>query len=126
MPLKDYLATLQALFSETPFVTSISLHYEERPPTAGLIKGTLDFADGSQLDFREFLITQPVLQVVKYGYNYRRRELPIFRYDNANDPAAKNLITYPCHKHVAQEILAAPQPSLGQVLQEITSKLTFP
>jgi len=126
MPLKDYLATLQPLLAETPFVTSTTLNYEERPPTAGIIKGTLLFTDGSQLDFREFLITQPVLEVVKYAYNYRRGELLIFRYDNANDPAAKNLTTYPCHKHVAQDILAAQQPSLGQVLQEITSRLKFP
>lgn len=126
MPLKDYLANLQALIAETPFVTSTSFFYEERPPTAGIIKGTLLFTDGSQLDFREFLITQPVLQVLKYAYNYRRGELLIFRYDNANDPAAKNLTTYPCHKHVAQDILAAQQPSLAQVLQEITSRLKFP
>jgi len=126
MPLKDYLATLQSLLAETPFVTSTTLNYEERPPTAGIIKGTLLFTDGSQLDFREFLITQPVLQIVKYAYNYRRRSLLIFRYDNANDPAAKNLTTYPCHKHIAQDVLAAQQPSLRQVLQEITSRLKFP
>jgi len=70
MPLKDYLATLQSLLAETPFVTSTTLNYEERPPTAGIIKGTLLFTDGSQLDFREFIITQPVFQVVKYAYNY--------------------------------------------------------
>ena len=32
MPLKDYLATLQPLLAETPFVTSTTLNYEERPP----------------------------------------------------------------------------------------------
>lgn len=126
MPLKEYLTTLQSRLAEAPFVTSTTLNYEERPPTAAIIKGTLLFTDGSQLDFREFIITQPVFQVVKYAYNYRRGDLLIFRYDNANDPAAKNLTTYPSHKHVTQEILAAPQPSLGQVLQEITSKLKFP
>ena len=73
MPLKDYLATLQPLLTETLFVTSTTLNYEERPPTAGLIKGT-----------------------------------------------------FSCRKHVAQDILAAQQPSLGQVLQEITSRLKFP
>ncbi|MEW6375675.1 MAG: DUF6516 family protein [Thermodesulfobacteriota bacterium] len=126
MPLKDYLATLQALFSETPFVTSISLHYEERPPTAGLIKGTLDFADGSQLDFKEFIITQPTLQIIKYAYNYRREHLLIFRYDNAYDPAARHLSTYPSHRHVPQGVLEAQQPSLRQVLQEIVSRLKVP
>jgi len=56
----------------------------------------------------------------------RRGKLLVFRYDNANDPAAKNLTTYPSYKHIAQDVLAAQQPSLGQVLQEITSRLKFP
>ena len=126
MPLKNFLATLQTLIAETPFVNSTSIFYEERPPTAGIIKGTLLFTDGSQLDFREFIITQPTLQIIKYAYNYRKEHLLIFRYDNANDPAARNLPTYPSHKHVPQGILEAQQPSLSQVLQEILSKLKFP
>lgn len=126
MPLKNFLATLQTLIAETPFVNSTSIFYEERPPTAGIIKGTLLFTDGSQLDFREFIITQPTLQIIKYAYNYRKEHLLIFRYDNANDPAARNLPTYPSHKHVPQGILEAQQPSLSQALQEIVSKLKFP
>jgi len=95
MPLKNYLVNLQSLFSETPFVTSTSVQYEERPPIAGLVKGTLIFADSSQLEFKEFIITQPTLQVIKFAYNYRKGNNLIFRYDNANDPAARGLPTYP-------------------------------
>jgi len=126
MSLRDYLATLQGVLAETPFVISTSINYEERPPTAGLVKGTLVFADGSQLDFKEFIITQPTLQIIKYAYNYRKEHLLIFRYDNAYDPAARHLSTYPSHKHAPQAILEAHQPSLKQVLQEIVSKLRFP
>jgi hypothetical protein len=111
MPLKDYLVTLQSFFSEAPFVTSTSVQYEERPPIAGLVKGTLIFANSSQLDFKEFIITQPTLQVIKFAYNYRKGNTLIFRYDNAYDPAAKGLPTYPSHKHVPQGILEAQQPS---------------
>ncbi len=126
MPLKDYLVILQSLFSEAPFVTSTSVQYEERPPVAGVVKGTLIFADSSQLDFKEFIITQPTLEVIKFAYNYRKGNTLIFRYDNANDPAARGLPTYPSHKHVPQGILEVQQPSLGQVLQEIVSKLKIP
>ena len=126
MSLKDYLVTLQGVLAETPFVTSTSINYEERPPTAGIIKGTLLFTDGSQLDFKEFIITQPTLQIIKYAYNYRKEHLFIFRYDNAYDPGARYLSTYPSHKHAPQGILEAQQPSLSQVLQEIVSKLKFP
>ena len=69
MSLKDHLDALQALVAATPFVTATSLSYEERPPSAGLIKGSISFADGSQLDVKEFLITQPTLRVIKYGYH---------------------------------------------------------
>ncbi len=56
MSLKAYVATLQALMAATPFVAATSFSYEERPPSTGLIKGTVLFVDGSQLDFKEFPI----------------------------------------------------------------------
>jgi hypothetical protein len=99
---------------------------EERPPSAGLIKGRLVFADGSQLDFKEFLLTRPSLQVIKYGYHFRAGHRLIVRYDNANDPAARLLPTFPHHKHTPSGLLAAEQPSLHQVPQEIMSQLALP
>jgi hypothetical protein len=126
MSLKDYLTALQALLDATPFVTATSFSYEERPPSAGLIKGSVLFADGSQLDVKEFLITQPILSVLKYGYHYRMGTHLIFRYDNANDPAARNLSTFPSHKHAPEGLLAAEKPSLEQVLQEVVSQLSVP
>ena len=126
MSLKDYLVSLQAVISETPFIISTSLTYDERPPSAGLIKGTLFFTDGSQLDFKEFMVTQPVVEILKYAYNYRKENRLIFRYDNANDPSAKALPTYPLHKHTPAGIFAANKPSLRQVLKEIVSQLKIP
>jgi len=123
MSISDYVAALQALIARTPFVTAVSFSYEERPPSAGFIKGTIHFIDGSQLDFKEFLITHPEPDVIKYGYHYRVGERLIFRYDNANDPAAKHLLTFPHHKHVPSGFLAAEKPTIEQVLQEITSQL---
>lgn len=116
-PLNDYLVTT------TPFVTATALSYEERPPSAGLIKGSLIFADGSQLDFKEFVITQPILSVIKYGYHYRTGSRLIFRYDNANDPGAKHLSTFPHHRHEPSGLVPAAQPSLKLVLLEIVSEL---
>ena len=125
MPFRDYVNALQALLATTPFVTATLLSYEERPPAAGLIKGWLVFADGSQLDFKEFLLTRPTLRVLKYGYHYRAGHRLIFRYDNANDPAARHLPTFPHHKHTPAGLLAAEQLSLHQVLQEIVSQLAL-
>ena len=111
MSLKDYVAALQVLVAATPFVTATSLSYEERPPSAGLIKGGLLFADGSQLDFKEFLITQPTLRVIKYGYHYRGGDRLIFRYDNANDPATRHLPTFPSQSACTRLLNAIEQPS---------------
>ena len=126
MPFRDYITTLQGLLATTPFVTATSLSYEERPPAAGLVKGWLVFANGAQLDFKEFLLTQPTLRVIKYGYHYRAGSRLIFRYDNANDPAARHLPTFPHHKHTPSGLLEADQPSLQQILHEIVSQLTLP
>lgn len=126
MFLKDYVASVQAAIAAAPFVTATSLAYEERPPSAGFIKGQIVFTDGSLLDFKEFLITQPTVQIIKYGYHYRKGSLLIFRYDNASDPAATSLPTFPFHKHIPGDLVAAERPSLEQVLQEIVSRLTIP
>jgi hypothetical protein len=126
MLLKDYVASLERLLSSTPFVMGTSLSYEERPPTAGLIKAAITFSDGPQLDIREFLMLEPAVQTLKYAYHYRKADRLIFRYDNANDPAAKGLSTFPCHKHASERILDAEKPSLEQVLKEIISQIQYP
>ena len=95
MFLNAYVAALQGLVAATPFVTVTSLASEERPPATGLIKGSIRFADGSQLDSKEFLIIRPTVSVIKYGYHYRRGTCLIFRYDKANDPATRHLPTFP-------------------------------
>lgn len=66
------------------------------------------------------------LALIKYGYHYRMGDRLIFRYDNARDPAARSLPTYPHHKHVPAGLLAAERPSFEQVLQEIVSQLKIP
>lgn len=123
MLLRDYVANVQELVNTTPLLTATALSYEERPPSAGLIKGSLTFADGSQLDFKEFVVLQPALSVIKYGYHYRMGNRLIFRCDNANDPAAKHLSTFPHHRHEPSGLVPTAQPSLKAVLEEIVSQL---
>ncbi len=75
---------------------------------------------------KEFVVIQPMLSVIKYGYHYRMGNRLIFRYDNANDPAAKDLSTFPHHRHEPSGPVASEQPSLKLVLQEIVSQLRLP
>ena len=57
---------------------------------------------------------------MKYGYNYQDKdESIIFRYDNALDPKARELSTYPDHKHTLKGLSPAKRPLLEEVLREI-------
>ena len=124
MSIADHFDAVRDLVRATPFVASTSLSFDERPPTAGLLKGTLTFVDGSQLDVREFFFTGDPVNIRKYAYNYRRGADVVFRYDNARDPAARKLATYPHHRHTSAGIQASQQPTLADVLKEAVRQVS--
>lgn len=122
MQVRDYLGPILDAIASNPYVESQNISFEERPPHAFYITGIITFIDGSKLNIKEFLIFKDKsANIVKYGYNYLSgsRKL-IFRYDNALDPKAKNLSTYPDHKHISKELLPAKRPTIDRVLREIT------
>ncbi|HLG29257.1 MAG TPA: DUF6516 family protein [Candidatus Brocadiales bacterium] len=123
MPIREYFDEIRHLIANTPFILSISLHLEERPPFAGLIKGKITFVDNTELHFKEFLIAKKGIQVIKYSYHYISANSLFFRYDNALDPAAKKLETFPHHKHMGDKLLNSKQPALSEVLHEIALKI---
>ena len=47
----------------------------------------------------------------------------IFRYDNALDPSARGLSTYPDHLHSKTGISSANRPRLEEVLKEISERV---
>ena len=123
MQIKDYLDEILNLIAENPFTLSQSLSFEERPPDSAFISGLITFTDTSKLHFKEFVVFKPNdFKVLKYGYNYLDKdEALIFRYDNALDPQAKKLSTYPEHKHTLKGLLSAPRPTFREILLEISS-----
>jgi len=123
MQIKDYLDEILNLIAENPFILSQSLSFEERPPDSAFISGLITFTNGSKLHFKEFVVFKPYdFKALKYGYNYLdKNEALIFRYDNALDPQAKKLSTYPEHKHTLKGLLAVPRPAFREVLLEISS-----
>jgi len=56
MSISAYFQKFRQILTSSLFITSQSITTEERPPSAGLIRGTLTFTDGSQLQFKEFII----------------------------------------------------------------------
>ena len=91
----------------------------------GLIRCRASFLDRSFLDIYEVVSTELGYPVrVHYSYNYVRGTTCIFRYDNA--PHHPEVVTHPHHKHIEGHAKALPsdQPSLGQVLAEVSSCLS--
>ncbi|MBM2837457.1 MAG: hypothetical protein HW415_82 [Deltaproteobacteria bacterium] len=123
MQIKDYLDEILNLIAENPFTLSQNLSFEERPPDSAFVSGLITFTDTSKLHFKEFVVfKQADLKILKYGYNYLdKNEALIFRYDNALDPQAKKLSTYPEHKHTLKGLQSAPRPAFREVLLEISS-----
>ncbi|MEW6543203.1 MAG: DUF6516 family protein [Nitrospirota bacterium] len=119
MQLTEYAERVRAQILQIPSVLFHSLAYEDRPPTAGLVKGSVTFSDGSRLHFREFLrLGEPIIRM-KYAYHYVSASGGLlFRYDNALDPAAKHLASYPDHKHLPHSIVPSESPPLDQALRE--------
>lgn len=123
MQIKDYLEELIDVIASSPYVVSKTLLFEERPPNAAFINGMINFIDGSKLHFKEFIIYKSEKIIfLKYAYNYLSKDDKlIFRYDNALDPKAKTLETYPEHKHVRENnIVSARRPSINEVIREIS------
>ena len=77
------------------------------------------FSDGSRLYVKEFLQLRPNPIRLKYAYHCASpTQSLIFRYDNARDPAARPLSTYPDHRHTPDGLLPSSGPDLASVLRE--------
>lgn len=121
MQIRDYLESILDIISASPYVESKSISFEERPPNAAYITGTLTFINDSKLHFKKFIVCKSEdIIFLKYAYHYLTQGgALIFRYDNALDPKAKAIPTYPEHKHLPGHLLPAERPSMKDILNEI-------
>jgi hypothetical protein len=101
---------------------SAEVEFEQIDQTYGIIDGALYFIDGSRLEFTETIAIQKPLAIKRlYRYQYIRKGRAIFRYDNA--PHHPDLLNFPHHKHVGRKKIAATEPTLSQVLSEVSELL---
>lgn len=127
MPVTDYVAELQDQILGTPHVISHSLAYEDRPAVGVIIRGAVTFADGSCIRFKEFVQLRPHLARLKYAYHYSTgSQLLVFRYDNARDPDARRLPTYPDHRHSPDGLSSPNAPPLSAALHEAAAYVRRP
>ena len=107
-------------YAATSFVLEAQMHFDLRPGDQGYLTGTLIFADESALHFSEYLDqTGEGVDKLMYTYHYQDAgNQLIFRYDNALHKPALPSAT---HKHLPTQLIAAPAPTLDEVLAEIAT-----
>ena len=105
-------------YAATRFVLDANVSFEMRPGEQGYLTGSIIFADGSALYFREFLdAVRDAVDKLMYTYHYQNagRQL-IFRYDNARHRPPLSSLE---HKHTPGRVIGTPAPTLEDVLAEI-------
>jgi hypothetical protein len=94
--------------TESGHAVLVSLQIDQRSAMCGFIDGALQFYDGSQLVFREFLDINRAEPRLMYAYHYQDMlQRLVFRYDNAKHRPA---LPQSSHKHTPSgiEFVAAP------------------
>lgn len=121
MSIDDYLEKFESIIQSSSIVSSYNLNIDRKTEDLVFISGSLYFRNSTTLDFKEFIeATSEGLIKLKYGYNYRSASKLKFRYDNAPDPRAKNLKSYPNHKHLEKgEIIESAEVDFQTVLEKI-------
>lgn len=116
----EYVRTVRTALDEltdSGDVGLVDLQIDQRSAVRGLIEGSLQFRDGSQLIFREFLDTTRREPRLMYAYHYQdSAQLLVFRYDNA---AHRPALAQPDHKHTPSGIALVPVPEWRTLLDEI-------
>jgi hypothetical protein len=116
--IEEYFAQIEGIVKEFPNVRFVSLTKKIYNISQGYISGSIIFENNHRLDFVEVKNVE-VLSKIKYRYHYMNDEqVMIFRYDNA--PHHSNVSTFPHHKHDGENIRESAEPSLDQVLLEIS------
>ncbi|MCW5198330.1 hypothetical protein VU06_01105 [Desulfobulbus sp. F3] len=119
--MNEYLAKIEETVRFCFLMAAYQLNIDRKTQDMAFISGQIDFVDGSTLDFKEFVEkTDEKIEKYKYGYNYRKDSSVLFRYDNALDPGARCLNSFPHHKHLRDgKMVASHAVSLEEVLAEI-------
>ncbi|MFM7171968.1 MAG: DUF6516 family protein [Caldilinea sp.] len=118
----EYVRRIQITLNEvvaTGHAVSVEFQSDQRSTTKGLLAGTLFFADGTELHFREYIDLLAPEPRHMYAYHYQDADAQlIFRYDNALHRPA---LPAREHKHTVDSITVMLPPTLEQVIDEILS-----
>lgn len=121
MNISEYISKLESFINASPAIASYNFNIDRKSDEIVFISGKIEFRNDSILDFKEFIESiNNGIEKYKYAYNYRQGSNNIFRYDNAPDPGARKVKTFPYHKHLEDgSIIDSGQLELSDVLDEI-------
>jgi hypothetical protein len=81
------------------------------------------FSKGQLFELNEAVIVDgEILKHLSYRYHFQDKSNQlIFRYDNT--PHFPKLETFPHHKHLPKQVIAAEKPSVTEIIREIVENL---
>jgi hypothetical protein len=105
-------------YARTNLITFSEIILDARSPKIGVIRGTIEFIDGAQLFFTEYVDCRYRLEKLNYSYHCQDfNGTLIFRYDNA---AHKPVLPHRNHKHeTSGNIVASEPPEISAILDEV-------
>ena len=125
MTIDVYLEAMKERFVTDPFVTYFQVIRERSTFMDGYLRARLTLADGSQLEFSEYMqrSSDGVITVITYSYHWAdaNHEL-IARWDNT--PHFPDLPGFPAHMHdgATGQVTPSQPMSIFTVLDEIAGR----
>jgi len=116
--IEDYFQSIDSHIARCPYIFDSYVIKDKRSFYIGIIEGRINFLDGSELYFLEFVDSREGVRRYKYSYHCQDKDGKLrFRYDMA--PHHKEIKTFPHHKHLADRVIQSPQPSFEDILEEV-------
>lgn len=118
--IEEYFLRVEKVIQEFPNIRSYALNKKTYNHRQGSINGRIVFNDGYSLEFTEVVDTEEVGKL-KYRYHYMNTSQKlVFRYDDA--PHHPQVKSFPHHKHTTRVIKASKEPTLQDILLEISKR----
>ena len=122
--IQRFVDEIEKAIDSHPTVLSSTLQKQFGPDSKSVyLKSSIIFANLSVLELSIFAFaSRHKVMIDKYRYHdMDMRGRLVFRYDNA--PHHRELQSFPDHKHLPDKAVAAPAPSLPDVLNEISAAI---
>jgi hypothetical protein len=117
---QNNIISLIEKYVDNGYILSFNFSVDTRSNYIGFIQGNLEFFQGSQLFFKEYVDLQDPAEKLSYSFHYQDKDNHlIFRYDNARH---KPDLGYLDHKHIGDKIMPSDIPEMEKVILEIINE----